>query len=374
MAMTQRLWLVAPLSALAFGFGCAPGDGPTSGSESIEDSSQHREPIVGGSTTTAFPAVGAIIYQGDTWCTGTVVAARKVITAAHCVKGFSASQMKFVLGAKVSAPTASMNVTSAKYHPSYNENQLTNDIAVLTLASDAPVTPMKTIADLDAVYDGSELVFVGFGASNGVQQTGYGTKRFVNMTIENISNTQFEYSTPGKNTCNGDSGGPAFFQKNGDLFLAGVTSYGDQNCTQYGVDTRVDAYTSFTGVTGVTPGSGGGTGGGGTGGGGSGGGSSDPCQGETFNGRCNGNTVIWCENSQVKQQNCASQNKVCGFSSQNNYFACINAAQQDPCNGETYEGRCQGNKLIWCENQQVKNLTCANGCAFKAAAGYFDCK
>jgi V8-like Glu-specific endopeptidase len=364
--MMQRVWLVAPVLALAFG--CAPGDAPTTSDESIEDSSQHREPIVGGSTTTAFPAVGAIIYQGDTWCTGTVVAPRTVITAAHCVKGFSASQMKFVIGAKVSAPTATLNVASAKFHPSYNESQLTNDIAVLTLASDAPVTPMKIVADLDASYAGDELVFVGFGASNGVQQTGYGTKRFVNMVIENISATQFEYSTPGKNTCNGDSGGPAFLQHNGDLYLAGVTSYGDQNCTQYGVDTRVDAYTSFTGVAGTTPG--GGTGGGGTGGGGP----TDPCQGETFNGRCNGDTVIWCENQQVKQQNCASQSKVCGFSAQNNYFACIAAAQQDPCNGETYEGRCDGKKLIWCENQQVKNQNCTKGCAFKPSAGYFDCK
>jgi secreted trypsin-like serine protease len=25
----------------------------------------------------------------------------------------------------------------------------------------------------------------------------------------------------------------------------GVTSYGDQTCTQFGVDTRVDAYRSF---------------------------------------------------------------------------------------------------------------------------------
>jgi secreted trypsin-like serine protease len=44
----------------------------------------------------------------------------------------------------------------------------------------------------------------------------------------------------------GDSGGPAFAaDSEGKLFLAGVTSFGDRDCAKYGVDTRVDAYTSF---------------------------------------------------------------------------------------------------------------------------------
>jgi hypothetical protein len=154
----------------------------------------------------------------------------------------------------------------------------------------------------------------------------------------------------GKNTCNGDSGGPAFAEVGGELLLAGVTSYGDPSCTQYGVDTRVDVYASFLDVTAPMP--------------------SDPCQGETFEGRCDGDTVIWCENDKVHTQSCTS-GKVCGYSATHQYYACIDAPA-DPCQGETFEGRCDGNTVIWCENQEVKTLEC-NACGFDANKGYYNC-
>lgn len=354
--LSRNLWIGAALFAV-FSIGCAPESPVSSNEEDVEESDQQRDGIVGGATTNAFPAVGVITRNGSTHCTGTVIGPRTVVTAAHCVKGFTASSMKFVLGPKISSPTATINVASIKAHPNYNENQLTNDIGVLTLSSDAPVTPMKVITSLDSSWNNKELVFVGFGASNGTSQTGYGTKRFVRMAIENISASQFEYSVPGKNTCNGDSGGPAFAEVGNEMLLAGVTSYGDANCTQYGVDTRVDAFKSFIGVDS--------SGGGGT---------ADPCNGESFSGRCNGSTVVWCENSQVKSTNCSTQNKVCGFSAQNQYFACINQAQQDPCNGETFAGRCDGKKLIYCENQAIKNVSCANSCGFNTSQGFYDCQ
>jgi uncharacterized protein (TIGR03382 family) len=45
--------------------------------------------------------------------------------------------------------------------------------------------------------------------------------------------------------CFGDSGGPAFIYRGNRPYLAGVTSFGDENCSLYGVSTRVDAYTAF---------------------------------------------------------------------------------------------------------------------------------
>jgi len=71
-------------------------------------------------------------------------------------------------------------------------------------------------------------------------------KRVVTIPISQVAATQFAYQAAGKNTCNGDSGGPAFAtDASGNLTVAGVTSYGDQSCTQYGVDTRVDTFQSF---------------------------------------------------------------------------------------------------------------------------------
>lgn len=346
----QRTTNLLSLSFLLLAAACAPESALTDTAEDVEASDEQRDPIVGGQTTNAFPAVGALTRFGSTHCTATVIAPRKLLTAAHCLKGFTASSMKFVLGGSVSAPTHTLSVASITPHPQYNESTLTNDIGIVTLASDAPVPPMKLLPSMDQSFVGKELLYVGYGVSNGVNQTGAGTKRYVRMPTSQVMTKQFRYQTAGKNTCNGDSGGPAFAEINGELLLAGVTSYGDANCTQYGVDTRADAFKDFMGLP-----------------------AQDPCGGETFAGRCDGQTVVWCENQQVKSTSCSSQNKVCGFSAQNQYYACIDQAAADPCGGETFAGRCDGNKLIWCENQQVKNVSCSNQCGFNTAQGYYDC-
>src|SRR5690606_6598664 len=127
-------------------------------------------------------------------------------------------------GASVSSPDHVIGVASVTYHPSYSGSSLQNDIGYVTLTADAPVEPMKLSPSMDASWVGKELIFVGYGASNGIQQTGYGTKRFVAMPIQQVWAKQFRYAVSGKNTCNGDSGGPAFAQVDGELLLAGVTS------------------------------------------------------------------------------------------------------------------------------------------------------
>jgi hypothetical protein len=56
-----------------------------------------------------------------------------------------------------------------------------------------------------------------------------------------IDATQLYYRVPLKNTCDGDSGGPALVPRSHVERLAGATSYGDANCTIDGVDARTDA-------------------------------------------------------------------------------------------------------------------------------------
>jgi hypothetical protein len=45
----------------------------------------------------------------------------------------------------------------------------------------------------------------------------------------------------GKDSCNGDSGGPAYIKLDGKLLLAGVTSRGSEVCGLYGIYTRPEA-------------------------------------------------------------------------------------------------------------------------------------
>lgn len=342
-------------SALLAACGVEPGT-------SAQVQAQGREDIVGGSSYSGLPAVGAITYRGSQHCTGTLIGARKVLTAAHCLEGVNVNQLRFVIGPNAYQPQYSLRVASVTPHPAYNSYALTNDIGYLTLSSDAPVAPMKVLGNMSNSFVGEPLFFVGYGVTNGATQSGAGLKRAVWMDVSRVDSTTFRYNDPGKNTCSGDSGGPAFYQTAaGDLAVAGVTSYGDWYCTQYGVDTRVDTYVSFLGVTPA-----------GSGGGGSSGGTAGGCGQETYEGRCSGDTVVWCESGTVYQNNCGSDGLTCGWSSANNYYACVAAAPVDPCQGETFKGRCDGKTVIWCENQEVKSLNC-NRCGYDQLNGYYNC-
>jgi secreted trypsin-like serine protease len=223
--------------------GCA-ADAMTETSE--DEMGSTSSSIVGGTTTSAFPAVGALTRSGSPFCTGTVVAPRVVVTAAHCLAGARASSLRFAIGPNAFSPSAALRITRVTAHPGYDPNQLINDIGVVVLAEDAPVTPipMNTTA-FDASWVGRSLTFVGYGVTSGITQSGGGVKRQVAIPIAQIGSSQFAY-TGSKNTCFGDSGGPALTQDaQGATVLAGVTSYGDATCRSFGVDTRVDVFRTF---------------------------------------------------------------------------------------------------------------------------------
>lgn len=339
------------------------------------DEITQNERIVGGQYFSDLPAVGALTKYGSPFCTGTLIGPRKVVTAAHCLEGQSASSIKFAIGPNAFSPEEEISASSIQYHPDYDSYNIVNDIGIVTLSKDASITPMDVVSSIPSSAIGTELLFVGYGVSDGYSQTGAGYKRAVYMELDRLDSTTFYYSDAGRNTCNGDSGGPAFL-KVGDKFLvAGVTSYGDYNCTEYGVDTRVDKYLSFIGETGVsatednsssednnssnditTP--------------------TDPCNGETYAGRCDGDTVIWCENDQVYQSNCGDKGQTCGYDNGNAYYACVDQAASDPCNGETYVGRCDGDTVIWCENETVKQIDCSlygMDCGYSSSKSYYWC-
>lgn len=246
----KLLSMLAVTTALA---GCAPADEP--GLDSDLDTK--TDAIVGGSAFSGVPAVGALASGGSPFCTGTLITPTRVVTAAHCVAGTSASQITFITGPSASQVQTRTRVVRAVPHPGYNSRALTNDIAYLDLASQpAGVQPIGVLPanSMTSSWVGRELLHVGYGVSDGRTQSGSGIKRAVNIPITQVSSTQFRYGAAGRNTCNGDSGGPALHRDaSGAYLVAGVTSYGDAYCTQYGVDTRVDAYLDFLGVSGGGP-------------------------------------------------------------------------------------------------------------------------
>jgi len=330
---------LAAFSSVAVLAGCAA----TGGGGGSGDSSGGRKgaPIVNGQETSDYPEAGVLLMQGQAFCTGTLVAPRSVLTAGHCVDGQDASQFTFGIGASQDQLDTELSVVGAVQHPQFDMQQLVNDVAVVTLGEDAPIAPMPMNPSMDQSWIGKPVTLVGYGVDDGPSQSNAGIKRMVTVTIDQVDPTTLHYTTQqGQTACNGDSGGPAFSDEGGQLVVAGITSYGDQNCQQYGVYTRVDAYLDFINEQIQAGGGqgGGGQGGAGQGGNGQGGsGASDPgiggsgagdpggdpggdnCFGVTYEGECDGDTVLWCENGELMWQDCM----VCGYNPQEGYYDCV---------------------------------------------------
>lgn len=206
--------------------------------------------IVGGSAFSQFPAIGAIMNQGSTHCTGTAITKRTVLTAAHCVYGFDAGAMKFVTGTDSESPQSTYEITGAKHHEGYDgANFGVNDIALLYLKNDFTQASMAYAnTDIGPTLVGEGLDFVGYGYDLDEDGEKYklGKKAHVTMTVAGKTDTTFTYGLPNKNTCNGDSGGPALQDRPGKpTWVVGITSWGSSACTATAVDMRVDAFATW---------------------------------------------------------------------------------------------------------------------------------
>lgn len=220
--------------------------------------------IVGGEYIDAWQSIGVIRRNSRVHCTGTVVAPNAVLTAAHCVCGFASSGLTFGTGADGWRPVKEYKTAGYTFHHDYRDDVAgLGDVAILYLADAYPESidfelPTST-SDVDRLMSGGPpLAFVGYGYAVSPDGVRYrlGAKARVDMLIQapdpalvavNAAiDKLFQYGVAGKNTCNGDSGGPAIWfppaYPSVKAQLIGVTSYGDRPCLKYGVDVRVDRY------------------------------------------------------------------------------------------------------------------------------------
>ena len=183
------------------------------------------------------------IMQGTTLvCTATLIAPRLVLTAAHCLTDEGMPQAYFGSAPGDGGPERA--IATVRRHPQFDPATLTNDVAMALLADAAPAgaTPWPLPATpLDDGAVGTTLRLVGFGRT-AAGDTSAARKRAGMTVLASLTANELDFAPSPSQTCEGDSGGPAFATVGGVEAIVGVTSSGDVSCAAMARDMRVDAY------------------------------------------------------------------------------------------------------------------------------------
>jgi endonuclease G len=201
------------------------------------------------------------------FCSGVLVRPRVVLTAGHCqdpqfamnIVALNAVTMADLQEAEI------IGVRRVRVNPQYPQ-VIGHDISVLILRRRATVTPVP-IATTEDIAAATETTLVGFGNSDLMSTKGFGTQREVTVDITQVrrsedddldeaeqslgfeSDLEFVAGGGGFDSCNGDSGGPAYIDVEGVRKVAGLTSRASEGftnpCGDGGIYTRVDTQRRF---------------------------------------------------------------------------------------------------------------------------------
>ncbi|WP_328348255.1 trypsin-like serine protease [Streptomyces violaceus] len=240
--------------------------------------------VIGGSQTsiTSAPWMAQLHYFDDRgtsstsddigfFCGGAVVAPTKILTAAHCVKGYDWNANGAVVTGTAQLPSADgtdlhggtvTGVWRQWNHPSYKATTIDNDIAVLTLPVPVKAKPirMTTSGDTTSYKAGTSAKVYGWGRTSSTSDAISERLKTATLPVQSDTTCAGAYGADfvkghmvcaGKpatgsdsgttSACNGDSGGPLVVNNR----IVGVVSWGVTDCVAkgaYSVFSKVSTY------------------------------------------------------------------------------------------------------------------------------------
>ena len=251
--------------------------------------------IISGQATDSFKDCVAVGRNHHFFCSGTVIGKRVVLTAGHCVDGMVGGQKQPEPDMVLFGPSINdgdtIKVTKIIAHPDLNLGRHPfNDVALLILEKPVPSDiTIREMATEDMLYNSAQITVVGFGTNSSTgSDGGFGLKRLTDVPIVTYDGSQPDNTAPfgcdvglefaasslgvfrpfanasgggrkpphHNDSCNGDSGGPAYVRGIGDSWvIAGTTSRPMANTAEYvspgekptecgdgGIYVRVDKY------------------------------------------------------------------------------------------------------------------------------------
>lgn len=162
-------------------------------------------------------------------CSGTLIAKKTLLTAAHCIpKDYRNLEVFFDANPfSEMSDVSAHSVETAHIHPKYlfSTDEASVDLALVILKVDAP-----KFLNLAQVPQGTELqkqadvTLYGYGKLTAQDENSAGVLRSTTMKISEVQNGFFKVDqSSGKGICDGDSGGPALIANRSGWALVGVS-------------------------------------------------------------------------------------------------------------------------------------------------------